>query len=723
MSTSYNPSENPYTHIGVPFNYNRGNPIPLDNSSIFTSLTAAIDYAKNSPVAYNGQVIAVNEDEEAAWTESITSADAGVTLTAIPSYVLEFSNNTWTISCANGFTNSMLKQILSDDTELSPGSQTLDATKLVLTTAEGNLTVPENPSLVGNVEIDFVRDAATVNTWNLYIVDSNLSDTTNLKKIEGGSGSGGGGSSGDVQAEEARAKAVENALSAQISVNTAGIAAHQLSIEQISADLTVAEDALTSYLPLSGGQVTGELSIGNARLVDTNTAAGFDVSYNDESYQFGGAESKYQVARKSDLSVYVLSSQLSNAMAGNLSSANAANPVMLSSDLSALVEKAIKFKGAVSTSAALPSADVDIGDMYIITGDGDDAGAEFVCTSLSGDPVEPVWSELGREGTITALWEAVNTLSNTTIPTICTDLSNAITANAGSITAISDVIENGISAAIEGITADIDTLSNTTIPQLCTAISNAVTSVSGDLISVSSDIYTPGTGLSAQVTSVSSTVLTVQNDVASLRTDVNGISTDIYNEGGISSQISTLSGAVSSLVNDQVSITIDDLSSTKLNVKHISEADYHQLVVDGRIDPKTIYIVSADGYQNMYGERITNLSTVSTDLSSAANVSFVTAYVGDQMATVNGDVKYLSNAITAITADITAITSDIDQLSGQIGSLSGAMVSAVVISAETRAISADVKNGIATISGLSVSDLAWDISVINGGDSGYVPQT
>lgn len=251
---------------------------------------------------------------------------------------------------------------------------------------------------------------------------------------------------------------------------------------------------------------------------------------------------------------------------------------------------------------------------------------------------------------------------------------------------------------------------------MCTDLSNAVKSVSGDLTFVSSDIYTPGTGLSAQVTSVSSTVLTVQNDVASLRTDVNGISTDIYNEGGISSQILTLSGAVNSLVNDQVSITIDDLSSTELNVKHISEADYHQLVVDGKIDPKTIYIVSADGYQNMYGERITNLSTLSTDISSAANVSFVTAYVGDQMATVSGDVKYLSNAITAITANI-------DYLSGQIDSLSGAMVSAVVISAETRAISANVRNGIATISGLSVSDLAWDISVINGGDSGYVPQT
>jgi hypothetical protein len=165
----------------------------------------------------------------------------------------------------------------------------------------------------------------------------------------------------------------------------------------------------------------------------------------------------------------------------------------------------------------------------------------------------------------------------------------------------------------------------------------------------------------------------------------------------MSSDISSLSDAVSSLADDQVSVTIDGLSSTELNVKHISEADYHQLVVNGQTDPKTIYVVSSDGYQNMYGERITNLSTLSTDASGAANVEFVTTYVGDQ--------------IDAIATDISSMQEDIDK-----------MISAVRIEkADGTFIEAEVENSIATISALSVSDLKWDIDVINGGDSGYVP--
>jgi len=105
---------------GVPFN--RTNPVPLDKHSIFASKDDAVSYATLSATAYPGQVIAVNEDEEAAWGDTIVSSDPGVVLTAIPSYVLEFNSNTWTVSCANGFTNSMLKQILSDDTELTAGS-------------------------------------------------------------------------------------------------------------------------------------------------------------------------------------------------------------------------------------------------------------------------------------------------------------------------------------------------------------------------------------------------------------------------------------------------------------------------------------------------------------------------------------------------------------------------------------------------------------------------
>ena len=93
-----------------------------------------------------------------------------------------------------------------------------------------------------------------------------------------------------------------------------------------------------------------------------------------------------------------------------------------------------------------------------------------------------------------------------------------------------------------------------------------------------------------------------------MKNDVNGLTTDVdYISDFVSSlpaDISTVSSALSTLQNNTVSVQIDGLSSTELNVLHISEAAYHQLVRDEQINPKTIYIVSADGYQNMYGETI-----------------------------------------------------------------------------------------------------------------------
>jgi len=46
------------------------------------------------------------------------------------------------------------------------------------------------------------------------------------------------------------------------------------------------------------------------------------------------------------------------------------------------------------------------------------------------------------------------------------------------------------------------------------------------------------------------------------------------------------------------------------------------------------------------------------------------------------------------------------------------MISSVVVQGHE----ASIANGVATINNLSVSDLTWDIDVINGGNSGYVPQ-
>ena len=51
--------------VGVPFNYTRGNPIPLDSWSLFMSKSDAETYATSNPVSYPGQVLTVLENNVA----------------------------------------------------------------------------------------------------------------------------------------------------------------------------------------------------------------------------------------------------------------------------------------------------------------------------------------------------------------------------------------------------------------------------------------------------------------------------------------------------------------------------------------------------------------------------------------------------------------------------------------------------------------------------------
>jgi hypothetical protein len=55
-----------------------------------------------------------------------------------------------------------------------------------------------------------------------------------------------------------------------------------------------------------------------------------------------------------------------------------------------------------------------------------------------------------------------------------------------------------------------------------------------------------------------------------------------------------------------------------LNVIHISNDDYSDLLVSDNIDSKTIYIVSSDNF-DAFGEQIKNVADA-TDLSDAVNL-------------------------------------------------------------------------------------------------------
>ncbi|MBQ8570259.1 MAG: hypothetical protein IJ444_01975 [Kiritimatiellae bacterium] len=49
--------------LGFPLNFRRGNPNPLDNSSVWATLEAAQNYAATDPVAYVGQILSVVDNE------------------------------------------------------------------------------------------------------------------------------------------------------------------------------------------------------------------------------------------------------------------------------------------------------------------------------------------------------------------------------------------------------------------------------------------------------------------------------------------------------------------------------------------------------------------------------------------------------------------------------------------------------------------------------------
>ena len=82
MATTYDRDNNTFSHIGVPFNYTRGNPLPIDNSMVWTSLSAAQDYALTSPVAYIGQVITVVDSALSTVDVYKINADSSLSLVA-----------------------------------------------------------------------------------------------------------------------------------------------------------------------------------------------------------------------------------------------------------------------------------------------------------------------------------------------------------------------------------------------------------------------------------------------------------------------------------------------------------------------------------------------------------------------------------------------------------------------------------------------------------------
>ena len=63
--------------LGFPLNFRRGNPNPLDNSSVWASLEAAQNYAATNPVAYVGQILTVVDNVNGIATVYAIQDEAG----------------------------------------------------------------------------------------------------------------------------------------------------------------------------------------------------------------------------------------------------------------------------------------------------------------------------------------------------------------------------------------------------------------------------------------------------------------------------------------------------------------------------------------------------------------------------------------------------------------------------------------------------------------------
>ena len=95
-------------------------------------------------------------------------------------------------------------------------------------------------------------------------------------------------------------------------------------------------------------------------------------------------------------------------------------------------------------------------------------------------------------------------------------------------------------------------------------------------------------------------------------------------------------------------VLVDGISATTLNVKHVSQDEYHTIVKsENGADPNTIYVVSSDTL-NMYDQKIINVKD-GTDAKDAVNVG--------QLSAVSAD---LQGKIT------NAVNSGVNKLSGEI---------------------------------------------------------
>ena len=195
-------NRNKYTSadgLGFPLNFRRGNPNPLDNSSVWASLESAQAYAANDPVAYVGQILTVVDNTEGIATVYSIQDEAGTLKKVGTSPVGDESTITvaedGTISLfgvagleltrteADGSTTKIKYQPLLVDGKLTwvePSATTVEGLAAEIEGIKTRLSAVE--TTVGNAESGLVKDVAD-NTTAIANINTKIGTVAENKTL------------------------------------------------------------------------------------------------------------------------------------------------------------------------------------------------------------------------------------------------------------------------------------------------------------------------------------------------------------------------------------------------------------------------------------------------------------------------------------------------------------------------------------------------------------
>ena len=106
-------------------------------------------------------------------------------------------------------------------------------------------------------------------------------------------------------------------------------------------------------------------------------------------------------------------------------------------------------------------------------------------------------------------------------------------------------------------------------------------------------------------------------------------------------------------------VKVDESNVSTLNVVHIADEDYYQLVVNDSTVSNTVYVMSSEN-TNMFGERIVNVGAP-VELSDAATKQYVDNAKAAAKNYANSEINTKTYKLsTAIAAELTALNGKID---------------------------------------------------------------